>query len=118
MLQNKSDEMDQIIDAQELLIHIENNIDDNNLAQARRFKDIDLVFNVGSSQLRTYITINEPSSSIVQERPGYTNITNGIGIFSSRYTTTIEEVYLNTYTKQAIRNNLSDFYFLYPFSYP
>ena len=113
-IQNRSEEMDQNIDAQELLIHIENNIDDNNLVQARRFNDIDLVFNVGSSQLNTYITINEPSSSIVQERPGYTNMTNGIGIFSSRYTATVEGINLTSATKEAIRNNLSDLYFVYP----
>ena len=29
--------------------------------------------------------VNDASSSIVQERPEYTNIENGIGIFSSRY---------------------------------
>ena len=29
--------------------------------------------------------VNEPSSSIIQERPEYTNIVNGIGLFSCRY---------------------------------
>jgi hypothetical protein len=29
--------------------------------------------------------VNEPTNSIVQEKPDYTNITNGLGIFSSRY---------------------------------
>jgi hypothetical protein len=29
--------------------------------------------------------VYEPSTSIVQEKPPYTNIENGIGIFSARY---------------------------------
>ena len=29
--------------------------------------------------------VYEPSTSIVQEKPEYTNIENGIGIFSARY---------------------------------
>jgi hypothetical protein len=28
--------------------------------------------------------LNKPSTSLVQERPAYTNIENGIGIFASR----------------------------------
>lgn len=36
-------------------------------------------------QFNTYLEVNEPSSSIVQERPEYTNITNGYGLFTSRY---------------------------------
>jgi hypothetical protein len=29
--------------------------------------------------------LNEPSSSLVQERPEYTNIENGLGVFSASY---------------------------------
>jgi hypothetical protein len=38
-----------------------------------------------SEELTTYITVNDPNTtSIVLERPEYTNISNGLGIFSSR----------------------------------
>ena len=36
-------------------------------------------------EFNTYLEVNEPSSSIVQERPEYTNIVNGFGIFTSRF---------------------------------
>lgn len=46
---------------------------------------IDYIIYVGADELSTYIDISKPTNSIVQERPEYTNISNGIGIFSSRY---------------------------------
>jgi len=54
----------------------------------REFLSIDLVMTVGSEDLKTYRIVNEPISGIVQERPQFTNINNGIGLFSSRFTKT------------------------------
>lgn len=39
----------------------------------------------------TYIGVNEPSNSIVSERPNFTNINGGLGIFSSRTNLVIKE---------------------------
>jgi hypothetical protein len=47
--------------------------------------------------------VNEPSNSIVQERPEYTNINNGIGIFSCRYEV-IRSFYLNANSREELRN--------------
>ena len=52
----------------------------------RNFIDIDVVMTVGSEDLETYINVNKPITGIVQERPHFTNINNGIGLFSSRFT--------------------------------
>jgi hypothetical protein len=54
--------------------------------KVRYFNSIDLVMTVGSEDLNTYIKVNKPITGIVQERPQFTNINNGIGLFSSRYT--------------------------------
>jgi hypothetical protein len=40
-----------------------------------------------SGEFNLFMQVYEPSTSIVQEKPTYTNIENGIGIFSSRYKT-------------------------------
>ena len=45
---------------------------------------IDIVVSVAETELAKYMEVNEPSSSIVQDKPQYTNVENGIGIFSSR----------------------------------
>jgi hypothetical protein len=52
----------------------------------RYFNGIDMLMTVGSEDLETYINVNKPITGIVQERPQFTNINNGIGLFSSRFT--------------------------------
>jgi len=54
--------------------------------EERKFIGIDIEMTLGSQDLKTYIAVNEPITGIVQERPQFTNIINGIGLFSSRYT--------------------------------
>jgi len=41
---------------------------------------------IGTDDLQTYINVNKPFSGIVQERPVFSNIENGVGLFSSRFT--------------------------------
>ena len=60
-----------------------NNLDNNTVKQ---FLDLDLVMTIGTVELKTYMDVNKPFSGIVQERPTYKNINNGIGLFSSRFT--------------------------------
>jgi hypothetical protein len=47
--------------------------------------NIELIFLVAATELSTYIEVNEPSSSLIQEKPEYTNIENGLGVFSARF---------------------------------
>ena len=51
----------------------------------RKAINMNLVLVAGGEELTTYIEVNKPSTSIVQEKPIYTNIQNGYGIFSGRY---------------------------------
>jgi hypothetical protein len=46
---------------------------------------VEYIFSVASDDLNTYMEVTEPSNTVVQERPAFTNITNGIGLFASRY---------------------------------
>ena len=62
---------------------LENNLDNNTTKQ---FLNLDLVMTIGAQDLKTYINVNQPFSGIVQERPVFSNIDNGVGLFSSRYT--------------------------------
>jgi hypothetical protein len=57
---------------------------DHNL---RRFPGkLEYIVTMGAAELYNYTEINKPSTGIVQEKPLYTNIQGGIGIFSSRST--------------------------------
>ena len=62
---------------------LQNNLDNTTTKQ---FLNLDLVMTIGAQDLKTYIDVNQPFSGIVQERPVFSNINNGVGLFSSRYT--------------------------------
>ncbi|MFT3885073.1 MAG: DUF4249 family protein [Flavobacteriales bacterium] len=51
----------------------------------RIFRGIDVIWAVASPDLNTYLQLASPISGIVEERPQYTNVQNGYGLFSSRY---------------------------------
>lgn len=58
---------------------------ENDPAITRRiFRGLDIEFEVADVELTTYLRLTEPISGIVEERPEYTNITNGYGLFASR----------------------------------
>ena len=52
---------------------------------ARKVVNVHLVVVAGGQDLKTYIEVNKPATGLVQEKPIFTNISNGFGIFSSRY---------------------------------
>ncbi len=51
----------------------------------RRVMYIDFHIYVAGEEFNTYMEVNEPSTNLIQEKPEYTNISNGIGIFCSRF---------------------------------
>lgn len=50
----------------------------------RFMKRINLEAVVGGTDMRTYVEVNRPSPGIAQEKPPFTNVTNGVGLFTSR----------------------------------
>jgi hypothetical protein len=50
----------------------------------QRTECFDVLLTMGNDDLKSYIEVNSPATGIVQERPIYTNINNGIGLFASR----------------------------------
>ncbi len=67
----------------------------------RKLLPITLHFQVAADDLNTFIDVNEPSSSIIQSKPEFTNINNGLGIFSARFEK-VREHELHPSTKQQI----------------
>jgi hypothetical protein len=47
---------------------------------------IEIIVTAGNEDLNTYMQVNEPVTSVVTERPIFTNIENGIGLFASKFT--------------------------------
>lgn len=48
-------------------------------------KAIDFIFTVGGEELYTYLEIYGEEEGILQDKPVFTNIVNGIGLFSARF---------------------------------
>lgn len=44
----------------------------------------DVVLTMGNEELYTYIEVTSPVTGIIQERPEYTNVNNGLGLWASR----------------------------------
>lgn len=61
----------------------------------------DFVLMVANDQLATYLEINAPVTGIIQERPEYTNINGGLGLWASR---TTQGVYGLGYTTDTIEH--------------
>lgn len=47
--------------------------------------NVDFLIISAGDELNTYMNVNKPSTGLIQEKPIYSNITNGLGIFSSRF---------------------------------
>jgi hypothetical protein len=70
-----------------------------------RFADSLLVIvNAADDDLNTYLEVNKPSNTIAQERPQFTNIQNGIGLFASR-TVVTRRLYINDNSVDSLRGN-------------
>ena len=47
-------------------------------------RNFDILFSAGTQDLYTYIEISQPSTSITQNPPQFTNVQNGFGLFTAR----------------------------------
>jgi hypothetical protein len=65
------------------------NVPQNPNVVKRVFQGIDLLWAVAGPDLHTYLVLANPISGIVEERPDYSNISGGYGLFSSRLFRTV-----------------------------
>ena len=52
----------------------------------RIFRGLDFLVSVANDEYDTFLTLSEPVSGIIEDRPAYTNITGAFGIVAGRYT--------------------------------
>jgi hypothetical protein len=74
----------------------------------QRTECFDVTITMANEDLKSYIQVNSPSTGLVQERPIYTNVSNGIGLFASRSSRSLLNLPLIAYdnNNQAIQGNL------------
>ena len=102
---SNNSQMNALLEGDKFFTFLRNSISEDE-TKDRVFVDIDLIMTVGTTDLETYINVNKPITGIVQERPYFSNINNGIGIFSSRLTHIRNDVSLHSETKYYLVNEL------------
>ncbi|MBK9148935.1 MAG: DUF4249 family protein [Flavobacteriales bacterium] len=72
--------------------------------ERRIFRGMDFVVSVANDDLHTYLTLTEPVTGIVNDRPAYSNLENAIGVWGSRYEKTTRGKRLSTQSFQELIN--------------
>jgi len=87
---NGSEEMTKIISGKSFFDMVDSKLKNYNQEQEvekRTFSSdaIEIILTAGSEDLNTYMQVNEPVTNVVTERPIFTNVENGIGLFGSKF---------------------------------
>ena len=77
--------MERVLEAESFYSTVASSIPNDPTVTRRIYCGIDLVIAVANDEFHTFLSLTEPVSGIVQDRPSYSNITNGYGVFGSRY---------------------------------
>ncbi|MFN6177814.1 MAG: hypothetical protein ACK46G_09790 [Flavobacteriales bacterium] len=64
---------------------LRNSIPDDPAVDQRIFRGIDFRVDAANEDFHTYLTLTEPISSIVEDRPQYSNVDGAFGLWASRY---------------------------------
>lgn len=80
-----SEDLEKTLSGEDFYTRLANNIVDDPLVVRRKAGGMDFILSAGNEEFDTYMLINQPVTGVVQERPSYTNVVNGLGIFASRY---------------------------------
>ncbi len=68
----------------------------------RIFRGLDFLLTVGNDDFHTYLSLTEPVTGIIEDRPVYSNLSGALGIWGSRYTKTVRGKRLNSNTLQQL----------------
>jgi len=92
---NGGEDLEGVIGGEDFYKHIANNVPEDPNVVRREFLGLDFIFVTADEILNTYMDLNDPITGIVQERPSFTNINNGLGIFASRHKKIVADKSLN-----------------------
>lgn len=81
---NGGEELITTIRGQQFYIFLKNAIPERSNVE-RTLDSVRYIVSVANDDYNIYMKVNEPSNSIIQERPEFSNVSNGIGLFASRY---------------------------------
>ena len=68
---------------------------------------IEYIITAGNDDLNTFLEINQPSNSIAQDKPNYSNINGGVGIFASSSRSSISKDLLDDFIDEIVENSIT-----------
>ena len=80
------EQMGIFIDGESFFSAIANAVPNDPGVTKRIFTGLDFLISVANDEFHTFLTLSEPISGIVEDRPEYSNVENALGIFAGRYT--------------------------------
>jgi len=100
---NGGEQMDQDIQGDEFYTFLNSVIPDDQ-SKFRKTDHVDFLFSVGGETLDTYneVTIAQQGLTSGQVLPTYTNVDNGLGLFSSRFHKTVSSILFDYHTIDTI----------------
>lgn len=72
----------------------------------RRFKYLEFIYSAAADEFATYIDVNQTTGATFGDKPFYTNIDGGIGLFSSRYNHYLKNIGLNSESLDSLKNGV------------
>lgn len=84
-----SEPMSVTMDGVQFYENLASSIPNDPEVEQRVFQGIDFVVSVANDEFHTFLTLSEPVTGIIEDRPAYSNVANAYGIFGSRYTKSI-----------------------------
>jgi hypothetical protein len=91
-----------LIDGSSFLSYLKQRISkDNTVSRPIGYVAADFIFTVGTPDLYNYIQVNAPGNT-VNYIPEYTNLSNGKGIFTSRWSSTVYNMKFNTPSQDSL----------------
>ncbi|MBK9177086.1 MAG: DUF4249 family protein [Flavobacteriales bacterium] len=73
-------------------------------ADKRIFRGMDFLVSVANDDFHTYLTLTEPVTGIIEDRPVYSNIDGALGVWGSRYTKNVIGKRLNGNSLEELAN--------------
>ena len=70
--------------------------------QVQIARAVDFVLTIANEELSTYLEVNAPVTGVIKERPAYTNINGGLGLFAARATQGVYGIGYTTATLQEL----------------
>jgi hypothetical protein len=99
-----SQELDLILPGEAFYRTVRDRVPSDPSVTSRIFRGVDFLFTVADDEFNTFLSLQEPISGIVEERPTYSNIEGGVGLFASRYNKTVSGKWLNANSLAELRN--------------